>query len=428
MNKKFTLRGFQLTAIILISLLAGYAFGTNKINLAWKSYRPIITINSSVPPSSQNLDMSLFFQVVDKLNQDYYDKSKIDSKKILYGAISGALQSLGDPYTSFFPPQQNSAFKTQLAGEFSGIGAELTLSKDNIIQVLAPLDGSPAKKAGIKAGDLILKVDNSDTAGWSLGQAVDKIRGARGSTVKLTILRDKNKNSKELTIKRDTIQIKSVTGWLKTVSCEGKNCQEQADCSTCASVAYVRLSQFGDKTNEEWSAKVKELQAGIKNQKNFKGVILDLRNNPGGYLNDAVFIASEFIKSGVVVQQEDGQGNRTQLTVDRSGVFTNVPVEVLINKGSASASEIVSGALRDYGRAKLIGENSFGKGTVQQAVEVDSGASVHISVAKWLTPKGTWVNKVGLKPDIAVNFDEKSSADPKKFDNQLQAAISAMIR
>ena len=423
MNRIFKFNILQLIAIVLIPLLAGFIIGTNKVQVAWKSFKPIISISSKNPPQAKNLDMSLFYDVLDKLNSQYYDKSKLDSKKILYGAITGALQSLDDPYTAFFPPQQNTEFKTQLAGEFSGIGAELSLSQDNRIEVVAPLDSSPAEKAGIKSGDFILKVDGKDTSGWTVAQAVDKIRGKKGTTVALTVVHEKDKTPFEVSIVRDTIVVKSVTGWVKQVSCTGTDCKEGGD----ASVGYIRLSQFGDKTNDEWLATVNKLSVDIAKAQNFKGIILDLRNNPGGYLSDAVFIASEFVKDGVVVSQQDGEGQVTSLSVSRKGLFTDYPIIVLVNKGSASASEIVPGALRDHGRAKVVGEKSFGKGTVQQAVDVDGGASVHISIAKWLTPNGTWVHGKGLEPDIKVELDPKT-VGTSGFDNQLQRAISEITK
>lgn len=433
MRKRFSLSFFHLMLVVLIAGGLGYFVGTNKISAAWKNYTPIVSITQKNPPADQNLDMGTFYQVLDKINHDYYDKSKINSQKILYGAIAGALQSLGDPFTSFFPPQQNTDFKTQMAGEFSGIGAELGMNADNRISVMAPLDSSPAEKAGIKSGDLILSVDGVSTNGWTLAQAVDKIRGPKGSVIKLTILHDKEKNPVNVSIVRDTIQVKSVTGWVKSFSCDGSgNCSEKANCTSttggCASVAYIRLSQFGDKTNDEWTQVVNSLYPKMTTAKNFKGIILDLRNNPGGYLQDAVFIASEFIKSGTIVSQVDGAGQKTDLTVSRTGILLNQPLVVLTNKGSASASEIVSGALRDHGRAKLIGETTFGKGTIQQPIDLANGASVHISVGKWLTPNGTWVDKKGLTPDIKVAFDQKKSEKSPGLDNQLQVAIQELLK
>lgn len=428
MRKKFSLSFFHVVLIILIAGGIGYFIGTNKISASWKNYTPIVSITQKNPPPSQSLNMAPFYEVLDKVNQDYYDKSKIDSQKILYGAITGALQSLNDPFTSFFPPKQNTDFKTQMAGEFSGIGAELGMNTDNRIVVMAPLDDSPAVKAGIKSGDLILSVDGEDTNGWTLPQTVEKIRGLKGTPVKLTILHDKAKTPQTLSIVRDTIQVKSVTSWLKNFSCTNETCKEEKDCTTCATIAYIRLSQFGDKTNNEWTQMINTIYPKIQASKNFKGVVFDLRNNPGGYLQDAVFIASEFIKDGVVVSQVDGTGSKTDLPVSRTGLLLEVPVLVLTNKGSASASEIVSGALRDHNRAKLVGETTFGKGTIQQPIDLADGSSVHVSVGKWITPNGTWVDKKGLTPDISVKFDQKLSAKTPGLDNQLQTAIQELLK
>lgn len=433
MKTQVKLRVFQLIVIVLISIGVGYLLGNYKISAKWKDYRPIIGISNQNPPSSQNLDMHVFYNVIEKLNTSYYDKTKIDAQKMVNGAISGMLQSLGDPYTSFFPPKENTNFKTQLAGEFSGIGAELSLDGQNQVSVVAPLDGSPAQKAGIKSGDVIVKVDGKSTAGWDLPKAVENIRGKKGTKVLLTILRDKDKTPQDFEITRDTIQVKSVTSWVKQFNCNGKECTLANDCDLpaggCKTIAYIRISQFGDKTNEEWMVAVNKILPQIESAKNFKGIILDVRNNPGGYLNDAVFIASEFIKEGAVVIQEDGQGKKEPLNVNRTGVLLDKPLVILINKGSASASEIVAGALQDYKRAKLIGENSFGKGTVQEAIDVDGGGSVHISIAKWLTPKERWVNGKGLIPDIEVKFDASESSKLKeKLDNQILRAVSELSK
>lgn len=427
MRKRFTVNFFHVILIVAISVMIGYWFGGRDVALKWKDYKPIVSVDSKAPPGTQSLDLRLLYEVVDRVNNDYYDKTKIDTKKMLYGAVSGMLQSLDDPYTSFFPPKQNSEFKTQLSGEFSGIGAELGLTDDKKITVVSPLDDSPAKKAGIKSGDIIHAVNGESTIGWDIGRAVERIRGKKGTTVKLLVQHENEKSTKDVTIVRDTIKIDSVTSWVKSIECSGESCKEIKNCPVCSKVAYMRISQFGDRTNEEWIARVNTLYTEISNDKNVKGIVLDLRNNPGGYLNDAVFIASEFIKSGVVVMQEDGTGSRLEMKVSRDGILLDRPLVVLINKGSASASEIVAGALRDHKRAILVGENSFGKGTVQQAVDVDNGASIHISVAKWLTPNGTWVHKKGLVPDILVAYDEKKS-DKNGFDNQLMRAIKELVK
>jgi carboxyl-terminal processing protease len=270
-----------------------------------------------------------------------------------------------------------------------------------------------------------MKVDGKDTTGWSLSEAVSKIRGPKGTVVALTVLHKGEKNPVEIKVTRDVITVKSVTGWVSPVDCSGGRCVKK-NAKDLPSVAYIRLSQFGDRTNGEWINVVNKLYLDIKKTKRFAGIVLDLRNNPGGYLNDAAFIASEFIDSGVVVWQEDGSGERRSISVIRKGVFTSDPLVVLVNRGSASASEIVAGALRDHNRARLVGENTFGKGTIQEPIELGGGASVHVSVAKWLTPNGTWVNGKGLTPDIRVPFDEKQTSG-ETLDNQLSAAIEFLL-
>lgn len=409
----------QLFAVTLIAGLIGYQIGVSKISYEWKQYKPKVTIESRNPPTSlQTLDFSLFWNVWEKLEVSYYDKSVIDPQKLLNGAISGMVQSLGDPYTVFLPPTQNNDFKEGLSGQFQGIGAELGIREKQII-VIAPLDGTPAQKAGIKAGDAILKVDGKDTGGWTLSQAVEKIRGPKGSDVVLSILRKGEEKPKDIKITRDTITVKSVTGWVKPIKSiagiKGKGDTE---------VAYIRLSQFGDKTNQEWLTLVNDLELKIKDNPRFKGIVLDLRNNPGGYLTDANFIASEFIKDGTVVIQDKGNGDTSTLSVSRKGLFTEIPLVVLINKGSASASEIVAGALWDHKRAKLVGETSFGKGTIQQAEDLGNGAGLHVTIAKWLTPNGTWVHEKGLEPDIKISPDEKDSSR----DLVLEKAVEELVK
>lgn len=423
---KNNLKRFQIILLMVVCVLAGYAYGTRNVELAWANYRPVIGIESKAPPEAQSIDFSLLYNVIEQVNRDYYDKSKVDAQKMIYGAVSGMLESLDDPYTSFFPPKENEEFKTQMAGEFSGIGAELGMTSDKRITVISPLDDSPAKKAGIRSGDIILQVNDETTAGWTISQAVEKIRGQKGTQVKLIVLHEQDKKQEVITVTRDTITIDSVTAWVQKVQCNNNQCNPAPECDTCPSVAYMRVSQFGDRTNDEWIEKINEVYSQMQKNQNVKGVILDVRNNPGGYLTDAVFIASEFIDSGVIVRQEDGAGREAALSVSRKGLLLDTPLVVLINKGSASASEIVSGALRDHDRAVLIGETSFGKGTIQQALDVDAGASVHLTIAKWLTPDGTWVHEKGLEPDIKVEFNQEQS-EGKTYDNQLQRAIQELL-
>lgn len=416
------IRSFHTILVVIIAALTGYYVGVNKVTFDWKNYRPDITVESKEPPSTRsNVDFSLFWNVWDRLEATYYDKKAIDPQKMLHGAISGMIQSLGDPYTVYLPPVQNTDFKQGMAGQFEGIGAELGIEGKQII-VVAPLDGMPAQKAGVKAGDAILRVNDQSTLGWTLSQAVEKIRGPRGTEVSLAITRKDEQKSIDIKIIRQTITVKSITSWVKKVKdidslkLDKKYAQEE--------IAYIRLSQFGDNTNQEWVPEINKIVARLNQNRNVKGVILDLRNNPGGYLTDATFIASEFIKNGVVVIQEKENGNRSEFSVNRNGLLTEVPMVVLINKGSASASEIVAGALRDHNRATLVGETSFGKGTIQQAEDLGNGAGLHVTIAKWLTPNGTWIHEKGLKPDIEVALDEKN---PKR-DLQLEKAVEELVQ
>ena len=416
--------------IIIIAGLLGYFGGVNKIALDWRNFQPHIEVTSKEPPPSlMHVDFGTFWTVMDKLENNYYNKTAIDPQKMLNGAISGMVESLDDPYTVYLPPQQNSNFKQTLAGQFQGIGAELGM-KDKQIIVVAPLDGGPAQKAGIKAGDSILKVNGESTAGWSLNQTVDKIRGPKGTEVTLTILHKDTDKPIDIKIVRDTITVKSITSWTKPVKdIEGINTKTQILKNAASEkIVYVRLAQFGDTAGDEWMKIANQVSQELRSDKSIKGMVLDLRNNPGGYLNDAVYIASEFIPDGVAVMQEDKNGDRIPYNVSGKGLLTDVPLVVLINKGSASASEIVSGALRDHKRALLIGETSFGKGTIQQAEDLGSGAGLHITIAKWLTPNGTWVgngkNGTGLTPDISVALDSK---DPS-HDTQLEKAVETLVQ
>jgi len=412
----------QIILLILISFFGGYFFGVNKIQLDWKNYKPLISVTGKEPPAGvTNIDFSPFWIVWQKVESGYYDKTKIDPQKMLNGAIAGALQSLNDPFTVYLPPVQNTNFKQGLAGQFSGIGAELGVKGKDVI-VIAPLEGSPAEKAGVKAGDVIVKVDGVSTVGWNISQVVEKIRGPKGTDVTVSVIHKDSSSVIDIKITRDVITVKSVTGWIKKVG-DAENVNLPKD-KKDLKVAYIRLSQFGDSTNKDWTALIAKLSGQIKSDKNVKGAVLDLRNNPGGYLTDAVFIASEFLNQGTPVVSEESFMDKKTLYAVRTGELVDVPLVILINRGSASASEIVSGALRDDKKILLIGETSFGKGTVQQAEDLGSGSGLHVTVAKWLTPNGTWVNGKGLKPDIEVKLDAKNPT----HDIQLEKAIQELIK
>ena len=420
------MRGLHVLLLVIIAALIGYYVGVSKINIGWENFRPSASISNREAPSIyKSVDFSLFWMVLGKLEGSYYDKKAIDPQKLLSGAISGMVQSLGDPYTMYLPPTQNTDFKQQMAGQaFEGIGAELGMSGKQII-VVSPLDDNPAIKAGIRPGDAILKVNGEPTEGWTLPQTVNKIRGPRGTTVALTIVHKGNEKTQEISIIRDSIKVKSVDGWVKKIGdIDQISDQKFKKDNVSASIAYIRISQFGDETNQDWVAVVNKIVLEKQKQPGFEGLVLDLRNNPGGYLSDAQFIASEFIDNGVIVMQEASSGQRTNLEVNRRGQLLDIPIVVLINKGSASASEIVAGSLRDHDRSKVVGDTSFGKGTIQAAEDLGNGAGLHITIAKWLTPNGTWVHGKGLTPDIAVPYNEKDT----EHDNQLTKAIETLVQ
>lgn len=393
----------QVLLICLLSFLLGWQLGHRDIALQWANFRPTISVTNREVPKNINIDFKLFWDTWDLLSKTYFDKKSLDPEKLFYGAISGMVAAVNDPYTVFLPPQQQKVTKEELNGSFDGVGIELGFDKDKRLAVIAPLDGTPAQKAGIKAGDLILKIEDKETSGITLPEAVKLIRGPKGTQIKLTIFHEGDSDPKVATLTRDTIIVKSVSVSFKTTPA-GKE------------VAVIKLSRFGERTNSEWNQVISEVVS-----KKVNGAVLDVRNNPGGYLEGAVYIASEFLDGGEIVLQENNQGQRTPYKVNRSGKLTDLPMVVLINKGSASASEIVAGALQDRKRAKLVGEKSFGKGTIQEAQDLSGGTGIHITVAKWLTPSGRWVNDTnGLSPDVTIEADKDDATKDPQLDKALE--------
>jgi len=412
-------------ALLFLSGGIGYRLGERKTSLRITPDRRLIV--NTTPPESLSVDFGMFWDVWQRLKRYYIDASTLDTQKMVWGAISGMVSSLGDPYTAFLPPKENQEFKQDLGGEFEGIGAQLDV-KDNRIVVVAPLKGTPAEKAGIRAADFILKVNGEETFGWTLQQAVSKIRGPKGTSVKLSILHENASQPLEISVVRDTILVTSVEWWAKVpgeiTEISGLTGTDKLK-KSFNKIAYLRLSRFGDRTNEDWEKAVSEIRAARDVNGSLTGLIFDLRNNPGGYLEGSVFIASEFLRSGIVVTQVNSDGSRQDYSVNRRGQLLDIPLVVLINKGSASAAEIVAGALKDFKRATLVGETTFGKGSVQTPQELSGGAGLHITTGKWLLPKGDWINQVGVKPNVEVKLGESATAS---MDAQLAKAVELLLK
>jgi len=389
-----------LIAIFLILLLGAFWFGRYVGRASQLADDLSLNYGTDVLADEQaaGFDLSLYWEVWDALKRDHVEKNKIDDKAMFYGSLKGLAASLDDPYTTFMTPEESQEFTADLAGTFEGIGAEIGMRQE-VITVIAPLDGTPAHKSGLLAGDQIYAIDNESTIGLTVDEAVKKIRGPKGTDVILTIIRGQEK-PRDITITREVIVIKSVTTELRS---DG--------------IYIIKVSNFNDDTLELFNQAVNT--ALLKNP---QGIILDLRNNPGGYLDTAVALASEWIDAGPVVAEQFGENKREEYPSNGRARLENYPTVVLINGGSASASEILAGALRDYKKATLIGETTFGKGSVQTLRNLSDGSALKITIAKWLTPAGDFINDKGIEPNIKVEMTQEDfdkDRDPQ-FDKALE--------
>lgn len=370
--------------VALSTFYGGYYAGKRGFEIEVKKNPPSIEIENRAP-SDSTVNFGLFWNVWDILTSQYLERP-IDAQAMVYGAIKGMVASVNDPYTSFLPPQTNEDVKNTLNGTYDGIGAELAVEENQII-VVSPLEGSPAKDAGLKPRDAIVEIDGESTAGLSLQEAVTRIRGPSGSLVALTVFRENQTDPEVVRIKRGKIQIDSLT-W-----------EDKGD-----GIAYLRLSRFGGTTNNEWDTLVSKVNI---NMEEINALVVDLRGNPGGYLQAAVHLSGEFFRNAPVLYEEDALGNQRPVETTRVGAFEGIPVYVLIDGGSASASEILAAALRENANAILIGNKSFGKGTIQDSQTFEDGSGLHITVAKWLTPAKEWVHKIGIDPDVTVEVTQE---------------------
>ncbi len=397
-----------LIAVVLISLAAGFTGGIGFSRYeAFKSLPVISKLINQEVSRPQNVDFALFWQVWSKLNEKYVDKGKLDSQKLVYGAIEGMVNSAGDPYTVFFEPVISKKFKEEISGEFGGVGIEIG-KKSGVLTVIAPVKDTPAYKAGIKAGDKILKIDSKSTLDMGIDVAVSMIRGKKGTKVVLTISSNGQKGTKDYELIRDTIKVPTV---------EWKMVDDH--------IAYMQVFSFNEKVDSLFKDAAQEILRSKADR-----IIIDLRNNPGGLLDSAINLAGWFLdKNSLVTSEVFGNGSRNDFKTDGNGAFKSYPVVVLINGGSASASEILAGALHDDLHIKLIGEKSFGKGSVQELENFSGGSSLKVTVAKWLTPSGISISEKGIEPDVKIELTDEDRqkegfhAGEPGHDPQLDKAI-----
>lgn len=393
--KFFVSRTLVLVGLI-IAFSAGWLFGNQKFESAkagiFDGRLLDITGNNN---QSKDVDFDLFWEVWQTVKKEYVDSKTLTDKKLFYGALAGLVQATSDPYSVFMDPEEAHEFEEDLSGRFEGIGAEIGFRND-ILTIMAPIEDMPAMKAGVQAGDQIYAIDGESTINLTLEEAIKKIRGPKNTQVTLTLGREKVDKPLDITITRDTVVVKSIrVTWYENDQ-----------------VALIKVFNFNSDTRDLFNDAVSEIL-----KKNPRGLILDLRNNPGGYLDTAVAMASNWVEKGTIVTEEFGDGKTIEHAALGNSPLADMPTVVLLNQGSASASEIVAGALKDYKKATLIGEKSFGKGSVQVLRDLSDGSVVKITTAKWLTPSGSYIHEQGIEPDIMIERtaeDRAANKDPQR--------------
>lgn len=398
----FNTNGFDWQVILQVNQLDFNSYLTHKEitgDLAQESGAVTLEIQPLTQNIPQGVDFSPLWEVWKQAEEKFRDKEKLDRQAMMNGAIKGMLKALGDPYTTFLEPKESKKFTQDVVGFFGGIGAELGY-KDGIV-IIAPLKNTPAERVRLRAGDKILQVDGESLADATIEEAVMKIRGEKGKPVTLMIKRKGVDDPLEFTIVREIIKV-------PTVEWEKKG----------TDIAYIKVFNFFGLVDNDFHTALKEAIG-----QNAKRIILDLRNNPGGILDASINIASEFIPAEKIIVSEDfGAGkSRNEIRSPGGGLAENIPTVVLINKGSASASEIVAGALKDSRDIRLIGEKTFGKGSIQEVLDIKGGGSLKITVAKWIRPSGKIIEGEGVEPDILVSLTEEDKTANR--DPQLEKAI-----
>lgn len=392
--------------ILLVFFLAGAYFATKNKVVSSFAEKEVLYLGKIIGKYDkkdnqwmQNVEFDLYWDVWNLIKNEYTNKNELTDKELFYGSLEGLVSSLNDPYSEFLDPQKNKEFEEDMSGTFEGIGAEIGI-RDDLLTIISPIDGTPAQTAGVMAGDKILEINGESTQNMNIDEAVSKIKGPKGTEVVLSIFRKGFDDIKEIKIIRDVISIKSVS-------------YEKLE----NNLFLIKVSAFNGDTNYLFSQAVKE----FLNQES-KGLIIDLRNNPGGYLEVAIMMLGEWINKEIAVIEKFADGKTTEYLADGLNRLENYSTVVLINEGSASASEILAGALKDYNKATIIGEQSYGKGSVQMIKDLKDGSALKITVAKWLTPQGQDINKEGISPDQEVKLtyeDFENDLDP-----QLEAAIN----
>jgi carboxyl-terminal processing protease len=411
-KRKFPIGWMIALAIVFASgLFLGQAFSLTKAVTDSETGEVDIAkvLNLYSNTRGDTVDFKQFWETWDMVKNRYVDQP-VDDVDLFYGALEGLVQGLDDPYSEYFPPQEAKEFVESLTGEFDGIGAEIG-KRDGQLVVIAPIVNSPAERAGIKAGDMIFLIDKEDASGLSIDEAVSKIRGKKGTQVTLTIASKEDVQVREVVITRDTIVIPTIISEMK----EGN-------------IAYVRMSTFSDDTTAELQKAVNDLLT-----KKPKGFILDLRSNPGGYLETAVEVASFWIESGPVVLEGSEKTGQTPLNArGKAHLLSNIPTVVLIDGGSASASEIIAGALQDTKKATIVGQTSFGKGSVQDVQPLPDGSAIKLTIARWYTPNGRQIDKEGIAPDVVVEemvtTTPKGNGEVEVIDLGLQKALDILAK
>ncbi len=358
---KITIIALVLAASLALSFGAGCVIGTSA-------------------PSSSDLGLAVIKQAWGIIFQDYVDKSKLDASQLSQAAIKGMVEALNDPHTEYLDAQTYQLSVSDLQGKFEGIGAYVGI-RDKQIIIIAPIVDSPAAKAGIKPGDVILEIDGKPASDMSLEEAILHVRGPKGTTVKLLILHQGETQPQKIDIVRAEISLSTVRFQMTD------------------DIAYIDISHFADRTNDELSSALDNVTA-----REAKGIILDLRSNPGGFLDSVIEVASHFLREGIIVSVVDNQGKKVSYSVKTEKIVTDLPLIVLTDNFSASASEVLAGALQDHGRAKIAGTTTFGKGSVNTLNRLEDGSALYITTARWLTPNGRLIEGKGIEPDYELDL------------------------